>query len=111
VNSQSQLQSHQIQAISGGSVWHQLRSEREDVCQLLLQNAWSIVIDTPVHRQKRDRYLQARLRLIDQALDRLMAGTYGDCARCGRWIEDTKLHVDPAFPFCRECQHTQNHGH
>ena len=111
MTTQSQLQSHHIQAIHGGSVWHQLRGEREDICQLLLQNARSLAIDTPVHRQKRDRYLQARLRLIDEALDRLMTGTYGDCAICARWIEDTKLHVDPAFPFCRDCEHEQNHGH
>lgn len=111
MTTQSQLESHRLQAISGGSVWHQLRSEREDVCQLLLQNARLLAVDTPVHRQKQDRYLQARLRLIDEALDRLMAGTYGDCAICGRWIEDTKLHVDPAIPFCRECEHKPNHGH
>ncbi len=47
--------------------------------------------------------LQVRLRKIDDALDRLMAGSYGNCSKCGRWIEDTKLDFDPAIAFCLEC--------
>jgi hypothetical protein len=33
----------------------------------------------------------------------LMSGSFGDCVKCGRWIEDTKLHFDPAIAFCVEC--------
>jgi len=55
--------------------------------------------------------LLERLRLIDDARDRLMAGTYGDCVICGKWIEDTKLHADPALPFCCACQRkSENNG-
>ena len=57
-----------------------------------------------VHLEKQDRYLQARQRLLDEALDRLIEGTYGDCIDCGRWIEDTKLDLDPAFRFCVSCE-------
>jgi DnaK suppressor protein len=47
--------------------------------------------------------LQARLRRIDDALDRLMSGSYGNCSNCGRWIEDTKLEFDPTIAFCIGC--------
>lgn len=44
-----------------------------------------------------------RLRQIDAALQRLTAGTYGDCAACGEPIALARLEADPATPFCREC--------
>lgn len=84
-----------------GGVWYQLRAEREEICETLLRQP------TASDQRKADldpRKLQERIRLIDDALDRLMAGTYGDCIVCGRWIEDNKLHADPALPFCCGCQ-------
>ena len=86
---------------AGGGVWYELHSEREEICEVLLRPA-----PTPDQLATRvgDNELLDRLRLIDDALDRLMAGTYGDCVVCGRWIEDNKLHVDPALPFCCGCQ-------
>jgi hypothetical protein len=47
--------------------------------------------------------LQARLRKIDDALDRLMAGSYGNCSKCGRGIDVTELEFDPAIAFCPCC--------
>src|SRR5712691_6787407 len=55
--------------------------------------------------------MQEGLRLIDDALDRLMAGTYGDCVVCGKWIEDNKLHADPALPFCCGCKRRSETKH
>ncbi len=99
---------------NGGLVWHRLHSEREDICEALLKEP-SLVFRTGAalrgmsnedtvrianwHRE----LLQARLGKVDNALDRLMAGTYGSCSKCGRWIEDTKLDFDPAIAFCIEC--------
>jgi RNA polymerase-binding transcription factor DksA len=42
--------------------------------------------------------------MIDEALDRLLEGKYGECSICRKWIEDTKLAADPTFPFCLGCQ-------
>lgn len=89
---------------SDGSVWHRLHSEREEVCEALLKDFGPGVqglerTDVNWHFD----LLQARLRKIDDALDRLMSGSFGDCVKCGRWIEDTKLHFDPAIAFCVEC--------
>lgn len=95
---------------SHGSVWHRLHSEREEVCEALLKDVGP---GSEVQRPKQTKVswhldlLQARLRKIDDALDRLMSGSYGDCVKCGRWIEDTKLHFDPAIAFCVECWQKQ----
>jgi RNA polymerase-binding transcription factor DksA len=102
MNAQSQTVTTQLPQNS--SVWYELRSEREKICQAMLHDTRPFASDKPLRREKQDRYLQARLRLLDEALDRLMSGTYGDCVVCGRWIEDTKLHLDPAFRFCVSCE-------
>lgn len=88
-----------------GGVWYQLHSEREEVCEALLREPGPsdqrrAVLGETVNVNQ----LQRRLRLIDDALDRLMAGSYGNCVVCRRRIEDDRLHADPALPFCFECQ-------
>jgi RNA polymerase-binding transcription factor DksA len=99
---------------NGGVVWNRLHSEREDICEALLKEcapAYEGLAGTQRmsnedamrtanwHRE----LLQSRLRKIDDALDRLMSGSYGNCSKCGRWIEDTKLDFDPAIAFCLDC--------
>ena len=99
---------------SDSSVWNRLHSEREDICEALLKEARpgfepssgtqmmskeDAVNAINWHRE----LLEARLRKVDDAVDRLMSGSYGECSKCGRWIEDTKLDFDPAIAFCIEC--------
>jgi hypothetical protein len=99
---------------NGGAVWHRLHSERENICEALLREfppglenqpgMLGLSEDEAKRAAKWHReLLQARLRKIDDALDRLMAGSYGNCCKCGRWIEDTKLDFDPAVAFCIFC--------
>ena len=96
---------------SHGSVWRRLHSEREDICEALLRESEpaSAKPDAPEAATQANtgkwhvELLQARLRKVDDALDRVMSGSYGDCVKCGRWIEDTKLDFDPAIAFCVEC--------
>jgi len=40
---------------------------------------------------------------VDDALDRLMSGSYGHCSNCGRAIDDTRLDFDPALSLCLDC--------
>ena len=97
-----------------GLVWNRLHSEREDICEALLKECApgyeglagtqrisneDAMRTANWHRE----LLQSRLRKIDDALDRLMSGSYGNCSKCGRWIEDTKLDFDPAIAFCLDC--------
>lgn len=89
------------------SVWYRLRTERERICEELLKeprSSQATAMGTILwHRE----LLQSRLRKIDDALDRLLSGSYGNCSKCGRWIEDTKLDLDPAAAFCFECWQQQ----
>ena len=96
-----------------GAVWYRLHEEREDICEALLREpslARKILESQRTSNQDavstanwHREMLQARLRLVDGALDRLMSGSYGNCSKCGRWIEDTKLDFDPAIAYCVEC--------
>ena len=79
----------------GGFVWNRLHGEREDVCEALVKDSVS---------EDRRELLQSRLRKIDDAVDRLMSGCYGNCSKCGQSIDDTKLDVDPAVALCLECR-------
>ena len=49
------------------AVWNRLHGEREDICEALLKGS-----ETAPEARKRQTLLQARLRNIDDALDRLM---------------------------------------
>ena len=96
---------------NGGLAWNQLHSERENICEVMLKDSRKMSgLDAEVKgpREVATTYwhqelLQARLRKIDDALDRLMSGSYGNCSKCGRWIEDSKLEFDPAIAFCLNC--------
>lgn len=91
-------------AQSAGGIWYQLHSEREDICEALNREPWPSQQFRAVVGDTRDSArLQQRLRLIDDALDRLMAGSYGRCVKCGRGIEDAQLDSDPAIAFCNKC--------
>jgi RNA polymerase-binding transcription factor DksA len=43
------------------------------------------------------------IRMIEAALDRIEAGTYGICVACGDEISEERLNVLPATPKCRDC--------
>jgi RNA polymerase-binding transcription factor DksA len=43
------------------------------------------------------------IRMIEAALDRIDAGTYGICVSCGDEISEERLNVLPATPKCRDC--------
>jgi DnaK suppressor protein len=46
---------------------------------------------------------RAELRALDAADARLAAGTYGDCARCGRPIAAERLEALPTTETCIRC--------
>ena len=45
-----------------------------------------------------------KLHQIDDALDRIAEGTYGQCDECGVKIPKARLKVLPFAKFCVECQ-------
>lgn len=106
---------------NSGPIWNKLHSEREDVCEALLKESApkdTVEADFGMADQSatesedwHKNLLQARLRKIDDALDRLMTGAYGECCHCGRWIQDTKLDFDPAVAFCIDCWERMQTNH
>lgn len=53
----------------------------------------------------------AELQDVEDALGRLSAGTYGDCASCGAAISAARLNVQPAARMCAACQTALEAGH
>ncbi|MBC7146549.1 MAG: TraR/DksA family transcriptional regulator [Thioclava marina] len=45
---------------------------------------------------------QQELRAIEAALGRIAEGEYGFCVTCGERIDEARLDVLPATPFCRK---------
>jgi DnaK suppressor protein len=50
------------------------------------------------------------LRRIDAALDRMEAGTYGDCVHCKKKVQKGRLEAVPWARHCIECQELQDRG-
>ena len=48
--------------------------------------------------------IRERILQIDEALDRIRAGTYGRCIGCGHVIDKRRLANEPDTPFCVDCQ-------
>lgn len=61
-----------------------------------------------VFAQQRDLALRDRadqqLALVDAALERIEAGTFGQCVRCGQAIAPERLEALPWAPRCIDCQ-------
>lgn len=50
------------------------------------------------------------LRLIEEALDRITEGVYGECINCGEEIHAKRLDAIPWTPHCIRCQELQEKG-
>lgn len=46
---------------------------------------------------------QQEICMIEAALQRIAAGEYGYCVKCGAEIGAARLDVLPFTPFCRDC--------
>ncbi|MBU1289999.1 TraR/DksA C4-type zinc finger protein [Patescibacteria group bacterium] len=47
--------------------------------------------------------LETRLKDIDEALERIKKGTYGNCANCGKEIRIKRLEIVPEAKLCSVC--------
>jgi len=65
---------------------------------------------TAVLRQRREVLAgrdSAEVAAIDAALERLQAGSFGNCQRCGLAISAGRLHAQPSAATCLACQELQ----
>ncbi|NTF82940.1 TraR/DksA family transcriptional regulator [Rhizobium rhizogenes] len=46
------------------------------------------------------------LLAVQTALDRIEAGTFGACVKCGKPIGEQRLEAVPHTPFCQSCAHS-----
>ncbi len=51
-----------------------------------------------------------RLRLIEEALDRVSEGTFGECVNCGEEISAKRLDAIPWTAHCIRCQELVEQG-
>ena len=63
----------------------------------------AIVIENDEILQAIDETARSELREIERALERLEAGTYGLCDRCGERIDVDRLRAVPYTVHCRSC--------
>ncbi len=102
---------------TGGEIWEWLQGQKEEVAHELLsdgplcQTAVAGVQEAEASEENareiewRHRgQLEARLREINDAQDRLMDGAYGRCTDCGREIDRKRLAADPAASLCIACR-------
>lgn len=50
------------------------------------------------------------LTLIDEALERVEKGEYGECINCGEPVSDKRLDAVPWARYCLKCQDLQERG-
>ena len=50
------------------------------------------------------------LKMIDEAVERMEAGTYGKCIRCENVLPEKRLEAVPWARFCLPCQDLQEKG-
>jgi DnaK suppressor protein len=50
------------------------------------------------------------LKLIEEALDRIADGSFGECLNCGEDIQPKRLDAIPWAPYCIKCQELQEQG-
>ena len=69
---------------------------------------------TQVFEQQRDLALRdravAQLALVEAALARLEAGTFGVCIRCGKPVAPARLEALPWAAYCIDCQRDVDRG-
>lgn len=51
-----------------------------------------------------------QLIAVDEALERVEAGTYGECLNCGREIGEKRLDAVPWARYCIKCQELDEQG-
>jgi RNA polymerase-binding protein DksA len=67
-----------------------------------------LIVDTNLAEVDRD---VVELRLIDSALQRLSAGTYGVCTNCEQAIPMARLEAEPTAVRCIHCQELYEKTH
>ncbi len=63
-------------------------------------------VDKPVEEN-----FEVRLKAINEALEKINAGTYGKCTNCGNDIATKRLEALPTASLCADCAQQQQPAH
>lgn len=99
---------------------HRQRDEMQRSLAASKDDARPVGLDLPIGRltrvdalqqqhmaTARRQRLEVQLAQTSHALNKLRAGTYGECMSCGDPIGYARLRVRPEAPFCLRCQRGQ----
>lgn len=75
----------------------------EEVPETGLADTATVTVDREVDYSLEEHSAQV-LRDIDAALERIQAGTYGRCERCGNPIGEERLEARPYATLCIACK-------
>ncbi len=102
---------------TGCEIWEWLQSEKDDVASEIrsegplcgvavsgVQEAEPWEESTREIEWRLRSHLEARLRELSEAQDRVMGGAYGRCRNCDAEIDRRRLAADPAAALCVTCQ-------
>jgi RNA polymerase-binding transcription factor DksA len=102
---------------TGSGIWEWLQNEKAEVtseilregplCQTAVEGMLEAEASEENGREIEWRHrgqMEARLREVNDAQDRLMDGAYGRCTDCGTEIGSKRLEADPAVSLCIACQ-------
>ncbi|WP_119153075.1 TraR/DksA family transcriptional regulator [Caldimonas tepidiphila] len=92
---QSEIEAHKTRHSDGGTHIRTHRDETDDAAAVETLDALEIA------EVARDA---AELDAVQRALDRLEAGSYGDCLGCGEPIPQPRLEAAPEAALCLDCQ-------
>lgn len=108
---------------NGGHVQNRLQELKEEIAQELLDEG--PLCQSELDEIREDRVLaadsreidwhyrsqlEARLRDIYDAQDRLLDGNYGTCIECGEPISAARITADPVVSLCLNCQSDKETG-
>jgi DnaK suppressor protein len=89
---------------------HQRLHQADEQQQMALFNSYAIDADQAEACQLSDTDIALlnhelmELRAVDEALERVRAGSYGTCVQCGAAIAAARLRAEPSAQMCVDCQ-------
>jgi DnaK suppressor protein len=85
-----------------------LENQTKEIAQILDETESAADLLADIYEYKQESHLntealEARLKEVEKALEKIEKGTYGICENCGKVIEEMRLKIDPSAYLCRQC--------
>ncbi|MDQ5958031.1 MAG: hypothetical protein QG665_374 [Patescibacteria group bacterium] len=84
---------------SDGDVWTGVPADREQ--EIEMNDEVADRFEDLTERESTERTFEARLKGVNEALEKIESGSYGSCKVCGEAIELERLEANPAALTCK----------